>query len=600
MTLPVPARITLAAREHPERPAVIGTTGGLTFAELDLLSDRLCARLRGTGLRRQETVGLHLPRGLEQVVALLAVLKAGCAYAPLDPRYPAERLVGMAQDAEVALVLTTAEAPSPFAAEPVHRTDSLDLDHLREEAAEGDSPPEAVEPHPDELAYILFTSGTTGRPKGVDITHRGLSALCDALEGSVWSGLGRCVVAWNASASFDASVQQWLRLCRGDTLVLLDEELRTDPVALVDHLIRHEVTDLDAVPSHLEQLLSDISDSGLPLRLLVGGEPMSPAMWSNLGRMDELQGVRAWNLYGPTECTVDVTAAEVAGPHPHLGAPLPGVRCHVLDAWLRPVPAGEVGELFVAGPGVGRGYRNLPGRTASGFLPDPFAADGGRMYRTGDLVRRHPSGRLEYVRRRDRQVKIRGHRVELDEVEAVLRRMPGVDNAAAVLSTALPSGEGIAAYVVLRQPCTTQQVRSWLEGRLPVPFRPAVLVEVDALPLTMNGKVDRARLATTTHQASDVCPDADPAETTGADVDALAMSELEREVAEIWAQVLGGIRVYPGDNVFALGADSLSAVRIGNRCRERFGVRLRTRLLFDNPVLRDFAAAVEKAVADRA
>ncbi|MEU5523806.1 non-ribosomal peptide synthetase [Streptomyces sp. NPDC047860] len=590
MTGAVHDQISAAARTHPDRLAVVSGEDRVTYRELDLLSDILCDRITGCGLRRQDVVGLHLPRGVEQVVSLLAVLKAGCAYVPLDPGNPTERLRAMVDDARAALVLTT----KPFATrarvvldgDAAPGLQTVEADGLR--AAAQPRPPASARPatHPEELAYVLFTSGTTGRPKGVEITHRGLSALRRALEETVWRGLGHSVVAWNASASFDPSVQQWLRLCRGDTLVLLDEELRTDPAALTEHLVRHEVTDLDAVPSHLVQLLPDLSAVRLPLRLLVGGEPMTSALWAELTTLGARRGIRAWNLYGPTECTVDTTAAAVSGSDPHLGEPLPGVRCHVLDEWLRPVPAGEVGELFVAGPGVGRGYRGMPGRTAACFLPDPLSADGGRMYRSGDLVRVGPSGRLEFVRRRDRQVKIRGHRIELGEIEAVLRMMPDVVGAAAVLRTDLPSGTGIVAYAVLRHPATVEQVRSRLRRHLPGPALPAALVELDALPLTVNGKVDYAGLP--------AVPQADDPRETEADT---GPQGLEAEIARIWGEVLGRPRITPDADIFALGATSLSVVQVINRCRERFGVRLRARSLFDNPVLRDFAEVVDRAVA---
>ncbi|MFE9443804.1 non-ribosomal peptide synthetase [Streptomyces sp. NPDC006602] len=581
--------ISAAAREHPGRDALVSRTGRLTYRELDLLADRLCDRLIHDGLERQSVVGLHVPRGLEQVVALLAVLKAGCAYLPLDPTYPAERLRYMARAANAARILTAGRGTEGglFDGATVDVSDAADVARPSVTRTTG-SGSAAAPVHPAELAYVLYTSGTTGRPKGVELTHGGLRALRDGLENSVWRGLGHSVVAWNASASFDASVQQWLRLCRGDTLVLLDEELRTDPAALVEYLTKQGVTDLDVVPSHLAQLTGDLAASGLPLRLLVGGEPLPSGLWQELTAMERGQGVRAWNLYGPTECTVDVTAAPVSGAVPHLGEPLPGVRCYVLDEWFRPVPQGELGELFVAGPGVGRGYRNLPGRTAAAFLPDSLAGDGGRMYRTGDLVRRDSSGRLEYGRRRDRQVKVRGHRVELGEIEATLRAMPVVVNAAAVLRTDLPSGPGIVAYLVLKPPCSTDTVRAWLSERLQGPFVPAAMVELEALPLNVNGKVDHSQLPP-------VPFDREPAD-DGPDADAgVAASGVERDIAEIWATVLGLGRVAPGDNIFELGADSLSVLRVINRCRDHFDVRMRTRLLFDNPVLRDFAAAVQNA-----
>jgi acyl-coenzyme A synthetase/AMP-(fatty) acid ligase len=426
----------------------------------------------------------------------------------------------------------------------------------------------------------MFTSGSTGRPKAVEVTHGNVTALIDGLEATVWRGLGQCRVAWNASASFDASVQQWTRLCRGDTLVLLSEDIRLDPAALVDHLVRHAATDLDVVPSHLTQLLGPLEAAGLPIRLFVGGEPVPAGLWAELSRLRQTQDLQAWNLYGPTECTVDATAAAIDGGVPHLGEPLPGVRCYVLDEKLRPA---DVGELFLAGAGVARGYRGRPGLTAAAFLPDVCAGDGGRMYRTGDLVRRHADGRLEYLHRRDRQVKIRGHRIELGEVEAALIAVPQVVSAAAALRE-LPAGPGIAAYVVLAAGTSVDEVWAGLHATLPGHQLPAAVIPLDRLPTGINGKVDDAALPDPAASASGTAP----AEATS--------DPVERALTDIWGQVLRHARPDPGANFFALGGDSLAAMRVLNRCRERFGVRIRARSLFDHPVLSDFAAAVRHEI----
>ncbi|MET8025402.1 non-ribosomal peptide synthetase [Streptomyces avermitilis] len=585
MTAGIHVAISAAARAHPRRVAVVTTEVTLSYEELDDLADRLCAHLVRTGTARQSVIGLHFARGAEQLVALLAVLKAGCAYLPLDPRYPADRLRQMVTDSGAARVLTGPGLKPP---------QDWPLDHPVTEVAlplpPADDTVMALSPaddtavrtvHPDELAYVLYTSGTTGRPKAVEVSHANVASLLRGLEATVLDGVGPARVAWNASACFDASVQQWVRLCRGDTLVLLDEDVRADPIALVDDLVRHGVTDMDVVPSHLALLTGPLAAAGLPLRLLVGGEPVPPALWAQLHRLEHAQGLRAWNMYGVTECTVDATAAPVDGDTPHLGAPLPDIRCHVLDAALRPVPPGGTGELFLAGPGVGRGYRGLPGRTAAVFLPDPFAGDGGRMYRTGDLVRYDEQGRMEFVRRRDRQVKVRGHRVELGEVEAALTSLPEVAGGAVVLREDLPAGPGLAAYAVpaAGAPLSVDgpALRERLRALLPGPAVPAIVVLLDALPVGPHGKVDHTALPR-------------PEFTTAAPEE--PASRLERDVALIWTEVLGERRIGAADNFFDLGGDSLAVGKVLNRCRERFGVRLRARALFENPTLRGFAAAV--------
>ncbi|BFO18432.1 hypothetical protein SHKM778_48200 [Streptomyces sp. KM77-8] len=303
MTSGVHTAVSAAARAHPRRAAVVTNDGELTYAELDELSDRLCAQLVRTGTAPRSVVGLHFARSAEQVVALLAVLKAGCAYLPLDPRHPAGRLRHMIAGSGAALTLTgpglkpprdwPVECPVTEVALPLPPADGTATHGIR----------------PDDLAYVLCTSGTTGRPKAVEVTHANVLSLLRGLEATVLGGVGPARVAWNASACFDASVQQWVRLCRGDTLVLLDEDVRVDPAALVDDLVRHGVTDMDVVPSHLALLAGPLAAAGLSLRLLVGGEPVPPALWAELRRLERVQGLRAWNMYGPTECTVDATTA---------------------------------------------------------------------------------------------------------------------------------------------------------------------------------------------------------------------------------------------------------------------------------------------------
>lgn len=575
-------QVSAVARRCPERAAIVAGEVEVSFGELDRLSDALRDRLFQAGVAPRSVVGLLLGRTVEQVVALLAVLKAGCAYLPLDARYPAERLRYMVEHAGAVSVLT---GPGSTGREPWLGALPVVPVSLPALAGADEAGRDPVRTHPSDLAYVMYTSGSTGRPKAVEVTHGNVAALIRGLAATVWRDLGHCRVAWNASVSFDASVQQWTRLCRGDTLVLLDEAARTDPVALVDCLVRHRVTDLDVVPSQLRELAAPIAVAGLRPRLLVGGEPVPPALWDELSCLARGGALRAWNMYGPTECTVDSTTAEITGGSPHIGRPLPEVRCYVLDPALAPVGAGETGELFIAGPNLARGYRGLPGQTAAAFVPDVIAGDGGRMYRTGDLVRLLADGRLEFLRRRDRQVKVRGHRVELGEIEAALTGLRGVRAAAATLRADLPAGPGIAAYVVLAAGATLPDVRRRLRDALPSHLVPAALVQLDRLPIGVTGKVDHDALPAPEPTGSDAAP-GQP-----------ATDSVEAELVKIWGEVLRGARIDASGNFFDLGGDSIAVARVLNRCRERLGVRVPAKSLFDHPVLRDFAAILRSRLA---
>ncbi|MFL6285361.1 MAG: amino acid adenylation domain-containing protein, partial [Pyrinomonadaceae bacterium] len=447
-----------------EEPALVCEGDTLSFSRLDLDSDRLAHLLRARGVRPGTVVALVMPRGVAAVLAAVAVWKSGAAYLPLDPEQPARRLAFMAEDSRASLVLATAEteqaarscsAPVLLVAEALAETTAAEAAPLADDSA------------PSDLAYVIYTSGSTGEPKGVMVERASLLSLHASLRREVYAaveaaaGVRPLRISLNAPMYFDASVKQLVQLLSGHTLVVIPEALRRDPAALVDYLRAHQVDVLDTTPSLLRLLLDEGLAAGevRPLAVLSGGEAIDAELWRRLA--DE-GGVRFHNLYGPTECTVDATSrlvgageradeAEVdsgaAGERPSIGRPLANTRVYVLDARGRLAPAGAAGELYIGGAGVARGYLNRPALTAGRFIPDPFSSEpGARLYRTGDVVRYLPSGELEYVGRADRQVKLRGYRVELGEVEAALRRRPGVRDAAATLR-----GEGgrerLVAYV---------------------------------------------------------------------------------------------------------------------------------------------------------
>ncbi|GAA2005539.1 amino acid adenylation domain-containing protein [Catenulispora subtropica] len=481
-------RFARAVRVAPDRPAVRSGDRTLTFAELDRRSAVLAAGLVGRGVRRGDLVGVCLPRGVDLMVALLGVWRSGAAYVPLDPAYPAARLAAMAQAARLTAVVHDGPVPDWAGCAVVVPPDGDGGGDGGDGGVDGDPGAAFSDDTVEGPAYAIFTSGSSGPPKGVLVTHANVAALVTALETAGVYGERLGVVAWNASVSFDASVKQWVRVCRGDTVVVLDDLDRFDPERLRALLDRHAVTDLDLTPTHWEILREELlppAADGRVLRLLMGGEAVPERTWREIAAAPGLEGI---NVYGPTECTVDATAARMAGERPNLGTALPGVRLSILG--------GDVGELCIAGPQVALGYLGAPGLTASKFVPEP-GGEGTRRYRTGDLVRRLPDGEYEYLGRADRQVKWRGVRIELGEIEDRLRECAGVASAAVTVS-----GERLLAHVVPTVPAasddrvpTPRDLARHLADRLPETMLPSKIVLVDALPVTVNGKLDLAALA---------------------------------------------------------------------------------------------------------
>ncbi|WP_406216190.1 non-ribosomal peptide synthetase [Streptomyces decoyicus] len=584
-------RFQQAVAATPDRIAV-SHHGALTFAELDRHTARLAGVLAGHGAAPGRRIGISLPRGTDLVVALLAVWRTGAAYVPLDPAYPQERLHAMVRDAGIDVVLTGG-SDAPAWPEGVRSVPVVPPPEAPEHTPAPPVPVSAQAP-----AYVIYTSGSTGVPKGVETTRGAVAALVAGLEEAGLYDQRHRVVAWNASVSFDASVQQWARVCRGDTVVVLGEEERTDPALLRAVLDEHGVHDLDLTPSHWPLLRDDLlvrSTEGRPLRLFMGGEPVPEGTWRELAAAHDARRLEAVNLYGPTECTVDATASWIEDSAPHIGRPLPGIRSHVLDAALRPVPSGEEGELYLAGRQLAVGYVNRPALTAMRFVADPFAADGTRMYRTGDLVRRRPDNSLEYRGRSDRQVKLRGYRVELGDIEAALTTHPGVAAAVVTLHRDTAAGEQLAAYYVAATgaagdtpatgTATPGTLRAHLAAVLPQFMLPTAYLALDAMPLTVNGKVDLAAL-----------PAPEPASATP---DSAPEGEAETLIAAVWSEVLGREHIRADDDFFAMGGHSLIALRVVARLKKQLGVAMSAREVYRHPRLRDLARHVGSLRAGR-
>ncbi|MBW3651026.1 MAG: amino acid adenylation domain-containing protein, partial [Actinobacteria bacterium] len=577
------------ARRRPGEVAVVAGTTRLTYAELDGRADRLARRLAGNGVGPEDLVALAVPRNEHLLVGVLGVLRAGGAVLPMSIDDPAERIAFQLADAGPVCVLT---AGTPPALPDGCRRIALDEPGGEDEAAGDLAGAGPTDPPPlDHPAYVVYTSGSTGAPKAVVVTHRGLSnlfhaQLADVITPEVEAAGGRRFrAALVAPAVFDAFWEPVLWMVAGHELHLMDDEVRLDPERLVQEVRARRIDLVDTTPSSLSQLLAaGLLDAGerRPAVVNIGGEAAGPALWSQLR---DAGGVHAYNFYGPTECTVDALFCRVGdSSSPLIGRPVANVQAYVLGAALQPVPAGVVGELYLAGAGLARGYLGRPGLTAERFVAAPFGEPGERMYRTGDLVRRLPDGSVEFLGRTDEQVKVRGFRIEPGEVEAELGRHPGVSTAAVVVH-----GRGdhkrLVAYVVPAAPGSAEpaRLRRHLRARLPEHLVPAACVVVDALPLTPNGKLDRRAL---------------PSPDFGAGAGTCGRRPRwprEHLLCALFAEILDLDGVGIDDDFFALGGHSLLATRLANRVRRALEVDLPVRALFENPTVAGLAGALDRA-----
>ncbi|GAB4216597.1 MAG: hypothetical protein OHK0022_57920 [Roseiflexaceae bacterium] len=613
-TLPLPAGACLhdlvaaqAARD-PGAQAVAWGDSSLSYAELERRANQLAHHLIELGVGPDLPVGVCVSRSPELIVALLAVLKAGGAYVPLDPALPAERLAFMAQDAGVRVLLTGGTR----AALGQGRWARIDLETDR--AAIEAHPDTAPAPRstPENLAYIIYTSGSTGRPKGVMVTHRSLVSAFLAWEHAYGLRAGQRHLQM-ANATFDVFSGDLARaLCSGGTLVLCPRELLLSPDGLYALLTRERIDCAEFVPAVLRPLLDYLDGNGLRLdsvRLLACG--------SDSWYMHEYQHIRRLcapgalvvNSFGVTEATIDSTwyaaseGARAADQLIPIGRPFANTRLYVLDARGQPAPIGVPGELYLGGQGLARGYHDRPDQTAERFLPDPFAGTpGARMYRTGDRARFLADGNVEFIGRIDHQVKLRGFRIELSEIEAVLLQHPAVREAAVVVRESNPGNQRLVAYVVLaenQEPRTKNQesgaddtqlntqnstLKTFLRERLPDYMVPASYVFLEALPLTPAGKIDRRAL-----------PAPEPGR-EGEGTFVAPRDEWEQRLAQIWEELLDVRPVGATDNFFDLGGHSLLAVRLVAQVQERMGRRLPLAALFQSPTVEDLARALRAEV----
>ncbi|MFI6107832.1 amino acid adenylation domain-containing protein [Streptomyces sp. NPDC051310] len=563
----VPERFAHQASRTPDAVAVRSADRTVTYAELRAGAAALAARLTAAGVRRGDTVALLLPRSVPLVTAQLAVLTAGAAYLPLDPAQPVAHLSRLIGSAGARVAVTAEEAawlPPGVTELPLEARGSGTRGATGRSPAADPAGPGAA--GPDDAACVMFTSGSTGEPKGVVVTHRGIADL--AADRRFAGGAHRCVL-FHSAHTFDAATYEvWVPLLGGGTVVVAPPGRLTP--GLLERVLREGGVTALWLTAELFRLVADLAP-GAPAGLRevwTGGDLVAQDAVRRVRAA--CPGTRVVIGYGPTETTVFATA----GPE-GIGRPLDGTGAYVLDASLRPVPDGTTGELHLAGPGLARGYLNRPGATAERFVADPYGPPGTRMYRTGDLVRRRADGVLEFVGRADDQVKVRGFRVEPAEVEAALAGCPGVVRAVVTVRRAPDGGKVLAAHLVLAPGAGLRAVREEAARTLPLHLVPSLWARIDAVPLTAHGKVDRAAL---------------PEPRAAAEGRREPRAGREAALCALFAETLGAADVGPDGDFFALGGHSLLALRLTSRIEAALGVRVPLAALFDAPTPAALAA----------
>ncbi|MCY9373994.1 amino acid adenylation domain-containing protein [Bacillus sp. T17B1] len=568
----------------PERIALICDDVQVNYQELNEKANRLAHLLIEKGLGPEQFVALALPRSPEMVASMLAVLKTGAAYLPLDSEFPADRISYMLEDAKPSYIITTEEIAARL-------PDDLSIPQLvldqtvTQEAVKHyspDNPNVSVSlAHP---AYIIYTSGSTGRPKGVVVTLKSLSNFLLSMQEAFSLGEEDRLLAVTTVAFDISALELYLPLISGAQIVIAKKETIREPQELAQMIEYFDINIMQATPTLWHALVTNEPETLRGLRVLVGGEALPSGLLQALQKLH----CSVTNLYGPTETTIWSAAAfleEGLKGVPPIGKPIWNTQVYVLDNGLQPVPPGVVGELYIAGTGLARGYFHRPDLTAERFVADPYGPPGARMYRTGDQARWRADGTLEYIGRADHQIKIRGFRIELGEIDAVLAKHPDIEQAAVIVREDQPGDKRLVAYVVLASAIDTVELRRYVGASLPDYMVPAAFVEMDELPLTPNSKLDRKAL---------------PAPDFSKSVSGRGPRTPQEEIlCDLFAEVLGLARVGIDDSFFELGGHSLLASRLMSRIREVMGAELGLANLFDEPTVAGLAAHLHQAQSTR-
>jgi amino acid adenylation domain-containing protein len=568
--------VSAQAAKHPAAPAVVTDTAVLTYAQLEHRANQLANHLIDLGVRRETIVAICLDRSFESVISALAVLKAGGAYLPVDPKLPIERFNLMMNDARPQVLITKSQGPGEF--------DSLSIKALDPAAGGRVSDDSSKDP----LAYVIYTSGSTGKPKGVEITIGNLLNLI-AWHQSEFQVSATDRASHLASVAFDAAVWEvWPYLTAGASLYLPDEATRLSPEALRDWVVKNEIT-ISFLPTALAERVIELDwpqDAALRF-LLTGADTLHR-------RPDKELPFELVNNYGPTECTVVATSGRVCREEtndlPTIGRPISNTQIHLLDEAGREVADGETGEIYIGGASVGRGYLNQAELTAERFITDQFSDErSARLYRTGDLARRLPAGDIAYLGRADEQIKILGYRIEPAEVEAAIDRHEAI-RASVVVAHSDCAGKRLTAYVTSRGESTPTaiELREFLKGSLPDYMIPAMFVKLDELPLTANGKFDRISLPHPTDENR-----------LREQAFAAPRTPTEQRVGEILCSLFNVNEVGVNDNFFLLGGHSLLGAQLVIKIRNAFGVDLPLRAIFDAPTIAGLSAIIEQQIIAR-